>query len=265
MKKTPDTNKLREIWYKLEEKHKLEEGCVGGVCSISKPKDTSKGAGGVKIGAPSSIIGRNIKIKEDEAPAEGGGEVTTPDEENAGTSTVDNALFKGIIGAKGVFAGKNADVKCPDGTKKKDGMCVVKEDETPENKQEAQPDETETKQEQPVDNGKEKEIEQFASDIGYQVDVLYTIHNKNHNVPFDRELIELSNKVQVGSASSNVITLSYENWQKLIKTIEEMKKVPPEVPKVEQPEEKPQSTPAPVDSIDRGMVPFPNEFSKPIS
>jgi len=256
MKKKPDTSKLRDIWNRMEQQQ-LDESCVGGVCSIKKPADKSGGGSGKKIGKPTSIYGRNVEIDED---GEGGGAT----DEN-GTTTHDNALFRGVIGYKGVFAGKNDDVKCPKGTVKKNGACVVKEGEE---EQPPEPETEEPKEEKPDEKpkeleNKEQDVVQFASDIGYQVEVQYAIVNKNQNMPFDTEFVELANKIQPGSSTPNRISLSHEGWKKLIKVVEEMKKVPPQVPQVPQPTQNPQSIPAPIDNKDKAMVPFPDDFAKP--
>lgn len=262
----PTTNKLRELWKALEQQQ-LNEGCAGGVCSISKPTEKTGGSAGNKIGKPTAISGKSVPVKEEDGggDAGAGGSESGEETHGAGTSTHDNALFMGRIGS-GVFAGKTDDVKCPKGTKKKDGVCVVKEDEQPVPPVEQKPEEKteEPKKEPESVKEKEQEVVQFASDIGYAVEVKYTIVNKNQQMPFDAYLIELANKVEPGAGMPDKITLSYEGWQKLIKTVEEMMKVPPEVPKVPQPEQKPISKIVPPDSIDGSMVPFPDQFNKPV-
>lgn len=268
----PSTSKFRDIWNALEQKQ-LNESCVGGSCSISKPADKSGGSAGNKIGKPSTIIGKNIKLKEEDGGGDAGGDTSgsteggTDEEQGAGTSTNDVALFMGRIGA-GVFAGKSEDVKCPKGTKKKDGVCVVKEDEQPVTPAQQEVPATDKAEEKPKEDAapvkeKEQEIIQFASDIGFAVAVKYTIVNKNPQLPFDAHFISLANKIEPGAGMKDKVTLSYEGWQKLIKVVEEMMKTPPAIPQVAQPEQKPVSVEVPMDSADRNMVPFPNEFKKP--
>jgi hypothetical protein len=261
----PDTKKLRDIWNSLEQQQ-LNENCVGGSCSIKKPSaEKSGGSSGNKIGKPTAIAGKDVPIKEEEGGGEvGGSEGGTEETPGAGTSTNDVALFMNRIG--GVFAGKLQDVKCPKGTVKKNGACVVKEDEqpqAPEPKPEEPKAEEKPKEEQKPVQDKEKDVIQFASDIGYAVAVKYTIVNKNPQMPFDAYFIQLANKIEPGAGMPDKITLSYEGWQKLIKVVEEMLKVPPAIPQVAQPEQKPVSQPAPIDKIDKAMVPYPDEFKKP--
>lgn len=258
----------------LRKKFLLVEGCSNGVCSIgSKPTDAGGGSTAAKIGKPSAIFGRNLtKVDEEEKVQEedggGGGEAgnASGSTETAGTTTHDSALFMGRIGSFASHMNMN-NTECPAGTVKKDGVCVVKEEEQPkEEKPEEEPKEVnktpeENKTGKPaVIKTEKEEIEQFCKSLGYDVEVSYSVSMKNDSLKFDKDFLDIANRISPGSATPEGVTLTNSEWNAVNQEIERLKRIPPAVPNVPSNiEHKPARIP--VSTNDARNVPFPKDFS----
>lgn len=256
----------------LRKKFLLVEGCSNGVCSIgSKSTDAGGGSTAAKIGKPSAIFGRNltkVKVDEEEKVQEedggGGGEAgnASGSTETAGTTTHDSALFMGT-GRIGSFASLMSNTECPKGTKKKDGVCVVKEDEEqPEEEPKdvnKTPEENKTGKPAVIKTEKE-EIEQFCKSLGYDVDISYSVSLKNDSTKFDKDFLDIANRISPGSATPEGVTLTNSEWNAVNQEIERLKRIPPAVPNVPSNiEHKPARIP--VSTNDARNVPFPKDFS----